>query len=81
MATSQSTASTESSPNPNSQPMVNQGPSLSFDSQSLQITQHRLNGQNFREWCQSVTLVIKRKGKYGYLSGDVVAPPETSANY
>jgi len=44
---------------------------LSLDNNSLQITQHRLNGRNFREWFQFVTLVIKGKGKFGYLTGAI----------
>lgn len=50
----------------------------SFDSHSLQITQHKLNGLNFREWFQSVILVIRGRGKVGYLTG-VVTPPSDTA--
>lgn len=53
----------------------------SFDSHSLQITQHKLNGQNFREWFQSVMLVIRGRGKAGYLTGSVTAPPSTSPTF
>ncbi|KAH9735881.1 protein kinase domain-containing protein [Citrus sinensis] len=35
----------------------------SFDSHSLQSTQHKLNRLNFREWFQSVILVIRGGGK------------------
>jgi len=44
--------------------------STALDSPSLQITQHKLNGTNFREWFQSVLLVVRGKGKEGYLTGD-----------
>ena len=54
---------------------------LSLDSNSLQITQHRLNGRNFREWFQSVTLVIKSKGKFGYLTGAIMQPPADLVHY
>lgn len=42
-------------------------------SHSFQITQHKLNGKKFQEWCQSV-LVIKGKGKMCYLTGDISTP-------
>ncbi|KAJ1441014.1 Gag-polypeptide of LTR copia-type [Sesbania bispinosa] len=48
---------------------------------SIQITQHELNGLNFREWYQSVLLVIKGKGKMGYLTGTFAAPPITEPSY
>ena len=54
---------------------------LSMDSQTLQITQHRLNGRNFQEWFQFVTLVIKGKGKYGYLTGAIPTPSEDLGDY
>ncbi|XP_052209404.1 uncharacterized protein LOC127812895 isoform X2 [Diospyros lotus] len=57
------------------------GTSLSTESHTLQITQHRLNGRNFREWFQSVALVIKGKGKYGHLSGEVTAPSKDAVDY
>ncbi|XP_073280462.1 putative 3'(2'),5'-bisphosphate nucleotidase, mitochondrial isoform X2 [Primulina huaijiensis] len=53
----------------------------SFDSQLLQITQHKLNGLNFREWFQSVILVIKGRGKIGYLTCVVKAPSETDSKF
>lgn len=57
------------------------GPPLSttLDSPSLQITQHKLNGINFREWFQSVLLVVKGKGKEGYLTRDATRPSSESA--
>ncbi|XP_052190011.1 uncharacterized protein LOC127799834 [Diospyros lotus] len=54
---------------------------LTMDSQTLQITQHKLNGINFREWFQSVTLVIKGKGKFNCLTGIVPTPLEESVEY
>lgn len=54
---------------------------LSIGSYSLQITQHKLNGRNFQEWFQSVKLVIKGKGKFGYLSGDISSPPKDTIEY
>lgn len=54
---------------------------LSTNSHTLQITQHRLNGRNFQEWFQSVMLVIKGKGKFGYLSGAVSTPSKDTTDY
>ncbi|KAL7593058.1 hypothetical protein Lser_V15G32577 [Lactuca serriola] len=48
---------------------------------SLQITQHKLNGLNFHEWFQSVLLVIRGKGKTGYLTGETEAPNKKDAHY
>lgn len=52
-----------------------------LDYHSLQITPHRLNGTNFQEWFQSILLVIKGKGKVGYLDGSLPMPPKTAPNY
>lgn len=38
----------------------------SVDNPSLQITTHKLNGQNFLQWSQSVKLYVKGKGKISY---------------
>ena len=54
---------------------------ISLDSHTLQITQHKLNGTNFQEWSQSVLLVVKRKGKVGYLTGGTSMPDHEAANY
>jgi len=40
-----------------------------------------LNGSNFREWFQSVLLVIKGKGKSDYLTGEIHAPLAAAATY
>lgn len=53
----------------------------SFDSHSLQITQHKLNGLNFREWFQSVILVIRGRGKVGYLTGAITPHLDTAPTY
>jgi len=72
-----STAINQASPGPISGPSSTH----SLDSHSLQITQHKLNGLNFREWFQSVILVVKGRGKVGYLTGAITAPPDTAPNY
>lgn len=53
----------------------------SIDHHPLQITHHKLNGSNFREWSQSVMLVIKGKGKSGYLTGFIPSPSTIVATY
>ncbi|KAL4562118.1 hypothetical protein LXL04_034312 [Taraxacum kok-saghyz] len=47
------------------------------DLSSLHITGHKLNGQNYLQWAQSVKIVICGRGKLGYLTGDLPAPPAT----
>ena len=39
----------------------------------------KLNGKNFREWAQSVKLVIDGKGKLGYLTDETKKPASTNA--
>lgn len=53
--------------------------SSQLDSHSLQITQQRLNGTNYREWSQSVLLVIKGRGKLDYITWTIPAAPVDSA--
>lgn len=48
---------------------------------TLQITQHKLNGLNFREWYQSVLLVIRGKGKVCYLTGETCHPKQGDSGY
>ena len=54
---------------------------ISLVCHTLQITQHKLNEINFREWSQSVLLVVKGKGKVGYLTGGSPMPNPEAANY
>ena len=54
---------------------------LSNENHSLQITQHKLDGTNYLEWSQSVLLVIREKGKLGYLTGDTPKPAETEPTF
>ena len=44
------------------------------DNSHLPITGHKLNGQNFLQWPQSVMMFICGKGKDDYLTG-VASPP------
>ena len=45
------------------------------DGISLPITGHKLNGNNYLQWSQSVKMYICRKGKDEYLTGEVISPP------
>ena len=44
------------------------------DGVSLQITGHKLNGNNYLQWSQSVLMYICGKGKNDYLTGEVATP-------
>ena len=56
--------------------------SPSFDHQnSLQITIHKLNGQNFLQWSQSVKMYLRGRGRLGYLTGSTAAPEPTDPSY
>ena len=50
-----------------------------LDSSSFQLTVEKLNGKNFREWAQSIKLVIDGKGKLGYLIDETKKPASTNA--
>lgn len=55
---------------------------LSFENQpSLQITIHKLNGQNFLQWSRSVTLYLRGRGLFGYLNGDTLVPEKTDSSF
>lgn len=45
------------------------------DGSQILITGHKLNGNNYLQWSQSVMMFICGKGKDDYLSG-VAAPPK-----
>ncbi|KAH0660313.1 hypothetical protein KY290_029809 [Solanum tuberosum] len=40
----------------------------------FQLTSHRLNGENYLEWAQSVKLAINGRGKLGHLTGETKKP-------
>lgn len=54
---------------------------LKFESTSLQITNHKLNGKIFLQWSRSVQLVIRGKGKFWYLNGSISPPSATDPTY
>ncbi|XP_057983248.1 uncharacterized protein LOC131168072 [Malania oleifera] len=49
------------------------------DNTVFPLSLEKLNGKNFREWAQSMKLVIERKGKLGYLTGERRKPDPSDA--
>ena len=72
------TPPTATQPAHSTQPTIQ--PSQS-DSHSAQITNIRLNGDNFLRWSQSVRMYIRGRGKIGYLTGDKPAPTPEDPTY
>lgn len=59
-------------------------PSITLNTESFQnisITSHKLNGNNFLQWSQSVKLFIRGRGKFGYLSGTTTKPAEEDEEF
>ncbi|XP_073064013.1 uncharacterized protein [Primulina eburnea] len=48
---------------------------------SMQFIVHKLNGQNYLEWSQSVKLAIDGRGKLGYLTGETKEPESKYPSY
>ena len=60
---------------------VHSGSASTTDDIILPITGHKLNGQNFIQWAQSVRIFICGKGKEEYLTGTIVQPKEEDPGY
>ncbi|RVW59644.1 Retrovirus-related Pol polyprotein from transposon RE1 [Vitis vinifera] len=60
---------------------VHSGSASTTDSIILPITGHKLNGQNFIQWAQSVRIFICGKGKEEYLTRAIVQPKEDDPGY
>ena len=66
---------------------INKAPSFAntdiqiTNSNSIQITNIKLNGDNFSRWSQSVRMYIRGRGKIGYITGEVTAPATNDPNY
>lgn len=58
--------------------MVSHG---AFESGSLLITSHKLNGQNYLQWSQSILMFISGKGKDDYLTGDIEIPKKEDPKF
>ena len=51
------------------------------DNPNLKITTSLFNGNNYLAWSQSVTLVLKGRGKMGYINGRIQAPNTEDTTY
>lgn len=51
------------------------------DSFPQPVTNHKLNGQNYLAWSQSVLMFIRGKGKDEYITGEAKAPAEDSQTF
>ncbi|KAK4846125.1 hypothetical protein QYF36_013329 [Acer negundo] len=45
------------------------------------IPAHKLDGKNYLQWAKSVKIVICGRGKLGYNTGELPAPPLTDPTY
>ena len=54
--------------------LPNSGNSGTPENITLLISSHKLNGQNFLQWSQSVRMFICGRGKEDYLTGEIPIP-------
>ncbi|RVW35969.1 Retrovirus-related Pol polyprotein from transposon TNT 1-94 [Vitis vinifera] len=52
-----------------------------METSHLPITAHKLNGQNYLQWCQSILMFIRGKEKDDYITGASAAPKTTASTY
>ncbi|KAL4282295.1 hypothetical protein GQ457_03G025720 [Hibiscus cannabinus] len=52
--------------------------SLDPPESTLAITCHRLNGNNYLEWSQSIKIYVAGRGRSGYLNGSLKQPSDTT---
>ncbi|KAL6340655.1 hypothetical protein AAG906_010563 [Vitis piasezkii] len=52
-----------------------------MDTSHLPITAHKLNGQNYLQWSQSILMFIRGKEKDDYITGASAAPETTASTY
>ncbi|RVW40691.1 Retrovirus-related Pol polyprotein from transposon TNT 1-94 [Vitis vinifera] len=52
-----------------------------METSHLPITAHKLNGQNYLQWSQSILMFIRGKEKDDYITGDSAAPETTASTY
>ena len=62
-------------------PSLTINPTASFDNSPLQITPYKLNGKNFLQWSRSVQMVIRGRGKIGFIDGSTKKPDLTDPTY
>ncbi|KAK3026256.1 hypothetical protein RJ639_041632 [Escallonia herrerae] len=77
-----SSAEKDSSSSTTSETVMQPATPQSFgDNSSLQITSHKLDGKNFLQWSRSVLLVIRGRGKMGYITGEIQRPALGDSTY
>ncbi|RVX15883.1 Retrovirus-related Pol polyprotein from transposon TNT 1-94 [Vitis vinifera] len=52
-----------------------------METSHLPITTHKLNGQNYLQWSQSILMFIRGKEKDDYITGASAAPETTASTY
>ncbi|RVW23954.1 Retrovirus-related Pol polyprotein from transposon TNT 1-94 [Vitis vinifera] len=52
-----------------------------METSHLPITAHKLNGQNYLQWSQSILMFIRGKEKDDYITGALAAPETTASTY
>ncbi|RVW87157.1 Retrovirus-related Pol polyprotein from transposon TNT 1-94 [Vitis vinifera] len=52
-----------------------------METSHLPITAHKLNGQNYLQWSQSILMFIRGKEKDDYITGASTAPETTASTY
>ncbi|RVW91107.1 hypothetical protein CK203_039906 [Vitis vinifera] len=52
-----------------------------METSHLPITAHKLNGQNYLQWSQSILMFIRGKEKDDYITGASAAPETTTSTY
>ncbi|KAK9044876.1 hypothetical protein V6N11_058767 [Hibiscus sabdariffa] len=72
-----SSSSIDLSSHPSSQSGIDDYP----DSFSSMITCHRMNGDNYLEWSQSVKIFLLGRERLGYITGDAAQPASTASGY
>lgn len=52
-----------------------------FDTLPMPNTSHKLNGQNYIQWSQSVMMLLCGRSKEDYVTGTAVAPKKTNPKF
>ncbi|XP_073030656.1 uncharacterized protein [Primulina eburnea] len=55
--------------------------SASDNSLPFQITSFKLSGRNYLQWSRSVQLIIRGKGRFGYLDGSISTPNQSDPSF
>ena len=72
------TQSSVSSEQPESRVEVFSTTSNGPEGSTFQLTVEKFDGKNYRQWAQSIKLVIEGKGKLGYLTGETTKPTSSA---